>query len=63
MGEQLTKIVLDGVVQPFHDCSRYVLNDSECHSESDCLGPCRCDLQTHHVDDEEESTLKLNDDS
>ena len=54
MGEKLTKIVMDGIGKPCHDCSRYVLNDCKCSSHSGCTQcPCDCTVETHRVDDEE----------
>jgi hypothetical protein len=55
MGEQLTKIIVEGLGKPCHDCARYVLNDFTCHSKSGCAScPCDCEVETHKVDDEEE---------
>ena len=55
MGEQLTKTIVQGLGKPCHDFSKFVLNDCKCASHSGCQQcPCDCEVETHHVDDDEE---------
>ena len=50
----MTTIIADGLGSPCHDAARYIFNDMECRSHSDCTNcPCDCSCTTHQVDDEE----------